>query len=78
MKEIISINMVLNNKQSPITCIIGGAKISTKLGVITSLIKKIDNLIIVGAMANNFLKFKGGKLENLWLRSTLKKLLKKF
>ena len=62
MKEIISINMVLNNKQSPITCIIGGAKISTKLGVITSLIKKIDNLIIVGAMANNFLKFKGGKI----------------
>ena len=62
MKEIISINMVLNNKQSPITCIIGGAKISTKLGVITSLIKKIDNLIIVGAMANNFLKFKGNKI----------------
>ena len=37
MKEIHSINMVLNNKKSPITCIIGGSKISTKLGVITSL-----------------------------------------
>ena len=62
MKEILSINMVLSNKKSPTTCIIGGSKISTKLGVIASLIKKIDNLIIVGAMANNFIKFKGNKI----------------
>ncbi len=58
-KELNSIDMVLNNEQKPISCIIGGAKVSTKIGVITSLIKKIDTLIIVGAMANNFLKFKG-------------------
>ena len=62
MKEILSINMVLHDKKSPITCIIGGSKISTKIGVIKSLIKKVDNLVIVGAMANNFVKFKGIKI----------------
>ena len=62
MKEINSIDMVLKNKKRPTTCIIGGSKVSTKLGVITSLIKKVDNLIIVGAMANNFVKFKGIKV----------------
>ena len=62
MKEILSINMVLHDKKSPITCIIGGSKISTKIGVIRSLIKKVDNLVIVGAMANNFVKFKGIKI----------------
>ncbi len=62
MREINSINMVLNNKKNPTSCIIGGSKISTKLGVISSLIKKVDNLIIVGAMANNFIKFKGKKI----------------
>ncbi len=62
MKEILSIDMILNNKKNPITCIIGGSKVSTKIGVIISLIKKVDNLIIVGAMANNFIKFKGGKV----------------
>ena len=45
--------------KKPVTCIIGGSKISTKINVITNLIKNIDNLIIVGAMANNFLTFKG-------------------
>ena len=54
--------MVLNNKKSPISCIIGGSKISTKFGVISSLVKKVDNLIVVGAMANNFIKFKGNKI----------------
>ena len=57
MKEVLSINMVLHDKKSPITCIIGGSKISTKIGVIRSLIKKVDNLVIVGAMANNFIKY---------------------
>ena len=62
MKEIHSIDKVLNSKRSPTTCIIGGSKISTKLGVIISLIKKVDNLVIVGAMANNFIKFRGNKI----------------
>ena len=63
-KEIDSINLVIDSKREPITCIIGGSKISTKINVIRNLIKKIDNLIIVGAMANNFFiynKFKVGK-----------------
>ena len=42
----------------PITCIIGGSKISTKINVIKNLISKFDNLIFVGGMANNILKNK--------------------
>ena len=53
-KEIDSINLVIKNKKKPVTCIIGGSKISSKINVITNLLDKIDNLIIVGAMANNF------------------------
>ncbi len=57
-KEIQSINLIIKNKKKPVTCIIGGSKISTKINVLSSLLKNADNLIIVGAMANNFLKFK--------------------
>jgi len=58
-KEIQSINLIIKSKKKPVTCIIGGSKISTKINVLSSLLKNADNLIIVGAMANNFLKFKG-------------------
>jgi phosphoglycerate kinase len=57
-KEVQSINLIIKNKKKPVTCIIGGSKISTKINVLSSLLKNADNLIIVGAMANNFLKFK--------------------
>ena len=63
-KEITAINLIIKNKKKPVTCIIGGSKISTKINVITNLIEKVNNLIIVGAMANNFFvykKFKIGK-----------------
>ncbi len=68
-KELDAINLVLNSKKEPVTCIIGGSKISSKIDVIISLIEKINNLIIVGAMANNFFiykKFNVGKslIEN--------------
>ena len=56
-KEIIAINSVVKNKKEPLTCIIGGSKISTKITVISNLIKSASNIIIVGAMANNFLKY---------------------
>ena len=46
----------------PISCIIGGSKISTKINVIKSLIPKFDNLIVVGGMANNFLEFLGNNI----------------
>ena len=58
-KEIQSINLIIKNKKKPVTCIIGGSKVSTKINVILNLLKSANNLVIVGAMANNFIKFKG-------------------
>ncbi len=58
-KEIDAINKVVQDKKEPVTCIIGGSKISTKINLINNLMKKVKNIIIVGAMANNFLAFKG-------------------
>ncbi len=58
-KEIQSINLILKNKKEPVTSIIGGSKITTKIKVLLNLIQNTNNIIIVGAMANNFLKFKG-------------------
>ena len=58
-KEVAAINAIVENKKKPVTCIIGGSKISTKIKVITNLIKNVNNIVIVGAMANNFLTFKG-------------------
>jgi len=58
-KEIRSINLIIKNRKKPVTCIIGGSKVSTKINILSSLLENADNLVIVGAMANNFLKFKG-------------------
>ncbi len=58
-KEVAAINAIIQNKKKPVTCIIGGSKISTKINVISNLIKNVNNIIIVGAMANNFFTFKG-------------------
>ena len=58
-KEIQSINLILKNKKEPVTSIIGGSKVSTKINAILNLIKNTNNVVVVGAMANNFLKFKG-------------------
>ncbi len=57
-KELDAINLIINTKKRPVTCIIGGSKISSKIDVIISLIEKINNLVIVGAMANNFFIYK--------------------
>jgi len=57
-KEITAIDSVINNKKKPVTCIIGGSKVSTKIGVISNLVKIASNIIVVGAMANNFLAYK--------------------
>ena len=56
-KEISSIDLLIKNRKKPVSCIIGGSKVSTKINVLMNLIKSSDNLIIVGAMANNFVKF---------------------
>ena len=57
--EINALKKVTTEIKKPITCIIGGSKISTKIGLIKNLIPKFDNVIIVGGMANNILKNKG-------------------
>ena len=55
--EIDALNQIIHNIEKPVSCIIGGSKISTKIKVITNLAKKYENIIIVGAMANNFIKY---------------------
>lgn len=55
--ELNSLEKILNKSNKPITCIIGGSKISTKIDLISNLIKKVDFMIIGGAMANNFIKY---------------------
>jgi len=59
LEEISAIKMLTDNAKKPITCIVGGSKISTKSGILINLIKKMQNIVIVGAMANTFLKYKG-------------------
>ncbi len=61
-KEIEAINSVMFNKKKPVTCIIGGSKISTKINVISNLMSNVNNIVIVGAMANNFLVYNGYKI----------------
>jgi phosphoglycerate kinase len=76
-KEIDSINLIVKNKKEPVTCIIGGSKISTKINVITSLIEKINNLVIVGAMANNFFTYKNFKVGKSLIESNTKETVRK-
>jgi phosphoglycerate kinase len=57
--EINALTKITSEIQRPITCIIGGSKISSKINIIKNLIAKFDNIIIVGGMANNILKYKG-------------------
>jgi len=59
LEEISAIKMLTDKAKKPITCIIGGSKISTKSGILINLVKKMQNIVIVGAMANTFLKYKG-------------------
>ena len=60
--EINALKKVTSEIKKPVTCIIGGSKISTKIGIIKNLIPKFDNIIIVGGMANNILNFKGSPI----------------
>ena len=58
-REIDALTKITSVIQRPITCIIGGSKISSKINIIKNLISKFDNIIIVGGMANNILRYKG-------------------
>jgi len=62
--EINALKKVTKDIKKPTTCIIGGSKISTKIQLIKNLIPKFDNIIIVGGMANNILKYKGHPIGN--------------
>jgi len=59
LEEVNIIKMLTDNAKKPTTCIIGGSKISTKSSILINLIKKMENIVIVGAMANIFIKHKG-------------------
>ena len=61
-KEVKAINNVMKNAQHPFTAIIGGSKVSSKLGVIKNLLDKVDNLIIGGGMGYTFIKAQGGHI----------------
>ena len=61
-KEVTAIDNVLKNAEHPFTAIIGGSKVSSKLGVIKNLLDKVDNLIIGGGMGYTFVKAQGGKI----------------
>jgi phosphoglycerate kinase len=63
-KEISIMGEALNNPKRPFVAILGGAKVSDKLGVINNLLEKVDALIIGGGMAYTFVKAQGGKIGN--------------
>tara|TARA_B100000131_G_scaffold321114_1_gene370961 strand:- start:841 stop:2037 length:1197 start_codon:yes stop_codon:yes gene_type:complete len=75
-EEVEVINMLLNKAEKPVSCIIGGSKISTKIGVLTNLVKKMQNIVIVGAMANNFIKYEGHNIGKSLFEKNQDNLLK--
>ena len=75
-EEVSVIKMLTNNPRKPVVCIIGGSKISTKIGIINNLVKKIQTIVIVGAMANNFIKNKGYNIGKSLFEKNKETLLK--
>ncbi len=75
-QEVSLINMLINKAEKPVSCIIGGSKISTKIGILTNLVKKMQNIVIVGAMANNFIKYNGHKIGKSLFEKNQEDLLK--
>ena len=75
--EIKALKKVTIDIEKPITCIIGGSKISTKIGMIENLIPKFDNIIIVGAMANNILSYKDFSIGKSMHEKNCNKIIKK-
>lgn len=62
--EIKAVDNVLNSSDKPLTAIVGGAKVSSKITIIERLLDKVDNLIVGGGMAYTFVKAQGGKVGN--------------
>lgn len=61
-KEVTAVDNVLSNIKRPFTAIMGGSKVSTKIGIIENLLGKVDNLILCGGMTYTFAKALGGKI----------------
>lgn len=61
-KEVTAVDNVLNNIKRPFTAIMGGSKVSTKIGIIENLLGKVDNLILCGGMTYTFAKAQGGNI----------------
>jgi phosphoglycerate kinase len=70
-KEIDALEKVLAHPQTPLTAIIGGAKVSSKLGIIEHLIGRVDRLIVGGGMAYTFVQAQGGKIGNSLVESEM-------
>ncbi len=60
--ELESVDKVINNSKAPVTAIMGGAKVSSKIDIIENLMNKVDNIIIGGGMTFTFVKAMGGKI----------------
>ena len=63
-KEVKAVDAVLSNIKRPFTAIMGGSKVSTKIGIIENLLGKVDNLILCGGMTYTFAKAQGGEIGN--------------
>ncbi len=63
-KELRCLSEALDNPTRPFTAVVGGAKVSSKIGVLENLLDKVDNMIIGGGMAYTFVKANGGKIGN--------------
>ena len=61
-QEVNALKKITSEIKKPITCIIGGSKVSTKINIIKNLMPKFDNIIIVGGMANNIIKYMGNNI----------------
>ena len=76
INELDSLEKIFNKSNRPVTCIIGGSKISTKIDLISNLIKKVDFMIIGGAMANNFIKYNNFKIGKSLFEPHKEKIIK--
>lgn len=62
--EVVNLEKLMNSAAKPFTAIIGGSKVSSKIGILENLIDKVDNMIIIGGMRYTFTKALGGKIGN--------------
>ena len=76
LQEIEALQKITSEIKKPVTLIIGGSKISTKINIINNLVKKFNNIVIVGGMANTMLKHTGSKIGRSICEDNCEKLIK--